>query len=189
MIPMFLSCYAQARGCEALDGDIGFGKSCGRAHPAPIIRDECAGNGYGPVVLHKWMQVCDLGEGFEKPIRDRGAGEVVYEPAGPRAAFHPRKEVNDLRFAEVVGEKRADNDVYGSLILITEDVDGDPSDSACRRGGFGRDGDGVGIQIASGQFDRHIALVGPLLDFSQSVTVAASHVKDVYGAGIRRQVQ
>src|SRR5690348_3783400 len=102
---MLVSAYAEACRCEALDGNVGFGKSGSGAHPGPILRNEGASDGDRAVVLDKWMQVGHFGKGLEESIRYRSAREVVDEPAHLSSVLHPGKKIDDLVFREVMSEE------------------------------------------------------------------------------------
>jgi hypothetical protein len=119
-------------------------------------------------------------------IGDRGAGEIVDEPADRRVALHPLDEADDVALDEVVGEERTDDEVNGLVRLLSEDVGRYPADRACGRCGFGRDGDGVGVDVEAGEFDSHAARAGPALDPAHRVAVAAAYVEDVERLGCAR---
>src|ERR1035441_10061003 len=112
-------------------------------------------------------------------IGNRSAGKIVDEPTEPSVGFHPLQEANDVRLSEVVGKKRADNEVNWLFRLQFKDVGRDPTNCACWFAGLGGDGDSIGIQIDAGELDGNAARASPALDAPEGVAIAAADVDDV----------
>src|ERR1039458_6159770 len=140
---------AKARRPGWLDGDDAKVKTRvkagGCAHSLPILGNKGASDGDGAVVLNKRVKASKFGKHAKKMIGNRGAGEIVDEPAEFGVELHPLQEANDVRLSEVVGEERTDDEVNRLFGLVGKDVGRDPTNRGFEGTGLGGDGDSVRV--------------------------------------------
>src|SRR6185437_4256662 len=143
--------------------------------------DEGAAERDRAVVLDEAVPAEEDGEKAEPEGGAAAAVEVVDEPAEAGVLLHPGEEADDLGRAEVMGEKRADDDVGLRVGLVGEDVGVDPVDAggewvvgverACGAGG-------VRVEVDAGEADGKVARGGPMRDGDQGVAAARADVQD-----------
>jgi hypothetical protein len=125
------------------------------------------------------MKTGEFGEDAKEMERNRCAGEIVDEPAEFGVVFHPLEEANDVRLSEVVGKKRADDEVNRLFRLPSKDVGRDPKNGGFKGAGFGGNGDGVRVKVETGELDRDTACASPALDAAEGIAVTAADIDDV----------
>ena len=104
----------------------------GGAHATPIVREEGACDRDRAVVLHEAMKASKFGEDPQEMIGNRGAGEIVDEPAKLCGRFHPLHKANQVRLGEMVREEGTDNKVNRFVGVPAKNVSGDPADGTRR---------------------------------------------------------
>ena len=81
-------------------------------------------------MLNEMMKASELREYPQEMVGNRGAGEIVDEPAQFAVHFHPLHKANQVGLGEMVREEGTDDEVNRLVGLPAKDVACDPANGA-----------------------------------------------------------